>query len=571
MPPQSPFLDPGTSFATYEVQSVVGRGGMGVVYRARDVRLERTVALKLLAPEFTAHPNFRARFLRESRLAAAVDHPNIIPIYEAGDADGQLFIAMRYVPGADLRTELDLRTRLDLSEALDLLQQVADALDAAHAAGLVHRDVKPGNVLVADSSRSGHRHAYLTDFGLTRRSSSLSGLTTSGHFLGTLDYVAPEQIRGDPVDGRTDVYSFACVAHTVLVGHPPFAGEDDVALMWAHLTRVPPPVTALRPELGADVDAALAAGLAKSPDERPASCGALVAWLAGRGPAGTALLTPPGRAPAPVEPPVVPPERPVPPSEVSLPPGVPATFAPEGSAPETSAPESGAWLLPVEPSTAGPPAGATRAAPARRDRPPRGRHRRATVLAAAALAVVAVVTGLVLNLGRGGEYAPVAVQGLPYTLEAPADWRVQTYEVGDSSVTVLSPTALTGLFADDPAGMQAAAAAVTEDPGAAVGLAVYHRPRLGGDDPAGQLLAAQAVLPGQDADLRPGDRARAGDLGATAMSGTLGLGDEASLQLRVLAVDSEPRQLLVFFAPPSVFAAHAATFDRVQASLDAAG
>src|SRR3712207_3495881 len=254
---------------------------MGVVYLAHDTRLSRRVALKLLAPELTAHENFRARFLRESRLAAAVDHPNIIPIYEAGDADGQLFIAMRYVPGVDLRTELDRRHRLELPEALTLLRQVADALDAAHAAGLVHRDVTPGNVRLAEPSGHGRRHAYLTDFGLTRRSASISGLTTSGHFLGTLDYVAPEQIRGDPVDGRADVYSFACLAFATLGGRPPFDQEDDVALMWAHLSRVPPHPAELRAELAGDVDDALVAGLAKAPDDRPPSCGALVAMMEG--------------------------------------------------------------------------------------------------------------------------------------------------------------------------------------------------------------------------------------------------------------------------------------------------
>ena len=518
MRPQPAFLDPGASFAHYRVDSVIGRGGMGVVYLAHDVRLDRKVALKLLAPEYTStsHENFRARFLRESRLAAAVDHPNIIPIYAAGDAEGQLFLAMRYVPGSDLRTELDRRTRLPLPEALDLLHQVADALDAAHAAGLVHRDVKPGNVLVDERSRQGHRHAYLTDFGLTRRSTSISGLTTSGHFLGTLDYVAPEQIRGDPVDGRADVYSFACVAYAVLVGRPPFDGEDDVALMWAHLSRVPPRAAVLVPELAGSVDEALAAGLAKSPEDRPATCGALVAMMAGATPSETPAPEPPG-----------------------APPG-------GGIAPDPVA-----------------------VAEAPRPRP---RRRRAWAVAAvAALVAVAVVAGLVVLRGRGEELTTFAAEDIPYTLEVPADWVARTHEAGASSVTVLSPTDLTRLFADDPDGVRSAAAAVDADPEAVVGLAIYHRPRLDGDSPAAQLPAAQALLPGRDADLRAGEREAVGDLQGSAMGGTLGLGDDATLQVRVLALDSEPRQLLVFFAPPLVFAEQVETFDRVARSLDGTG
>ncbi|MGY1761020.1 serine/threonine-protein kinase [Geodermatophilus sp. SYSU D00779] len=520
MRPQPALLDPGTSFAHYRVDSVIGRGGMGVVYLAHDVRLDRKVALKLLAPEYTSHENFRARFLRESRLAAAVDHPNIIPIYEAGDAEGQLFLAMRYVPGSDLRTELDRRTRLPLPEALDLLHQVADALDAAHAAGLVHRDVKPGNVLVDERSRQGHRHAYLTDFGLTRRSTSISGLTTSGHFLGTLDYVAPEQIRGDPVDGRADVYSFACVAYAVLAGRPPFDGEDDVALMWAHLSRVPPRAAALLPELAGGVDEALAAGLAKSPDDRPATCGALVALMEAGTPSG-----PPAPSPSP---------------------------APAGPPPGDEDPSQ----------------------PGAVDDAPRPRSRRgwAQALAVvAALVAVAVVVGLLVLRGRGEELTTFAAEDIPYTLEVPADWAARTHEAGASSVTVLSPTDLTTLFADDPGGVPSAAAAVDADPAAVVGLAIYHRPRLDGDSPAAQLPAAQALLPGRDADLRPGERETVGDLQASAMSGTLGLGDDASLQVRVLALDSSPRQLLVFFAPPSVFAEQVDTFDRVARSLDGTG
>jgi serine/threonine protein kinase len=534
------FLDPGTMFAFYEVQSVVGRGGMGIVYRARDIRLDRTVALKLLAPEFTTHENFRTRFLRESRLAAAVDHPNIIPIYEAGDADGQLFIAMRYVPGVDLRAELDQRTRLPLPEALPVLQQVADALDAAHAAGLVHRDVKPGNVLLANPARKGRRHAYLTDFGLTRRSASISGLTTTGHFLGTLDYVAPEQIRGDPVDGRADVYSFACVAYAVLVGRPPFDEEDDVALMWAHLSRVPPRAGALQPELTPAVEEALAAGMAKSREQRPETCGALVALMEDR---TSTDLDPGFPEPEPTEAPAPgPPSRPSLHPEGPLPPGWPPAGGDSGPHPAPGVPG--------------------------------GRERRRWpvrwLVAAVALVAVAVAAGLVL-LGGGDQFTKFTDPDVPYTLDVPQDWTMHRHEAGDSTVTVLSPTDLTALFADDPAGMQAAAAAVLSDPGTVVGLAIYHRSRLSGGTPEAQLLAAQALLPGQAAELRPGEIVPVGDLEAADLRGTLGLGDDASLQLRVLALESSPRQLLVFFAPPSVFAEQTATFDRVADSLDTAG
>ncbi|WP_369137154.1 serine/threonine-protein kinase [Modestobacter versicolor] len=542
---QQPFLEPGTAFADYEVQAVIGRGGMGVVYQARDVRLDRRVALKLLAPEFTAHENFRARFLRESRLAAAVDHPNIIPIYEAGDADGQLFIAMRYVPGVDLRRELDERSRLERAEALALLQQLADALDAAHEAGLVHRDVKPANVLLADRSGHGRRHAYLTDFGLTRRSASISGLTTTGHFLGTLDYVAPEQIRGETVDGRADVYSFACLAYATLVGRPPFDQEDDVALMWAHLSLAPPRAAELRPELAGAVDDALAAGLAKSAADRPDSCGELVALMDGR------------RQPRPAAP--APGVVPVPTTRLSVPP--PGTSAPGGG------PAADGWSRPDEPLTelVHVPAGATA-------RGGRTRRRRAWPLVAVALtAVAAVLAGWLLSRDGEEPWTTFAGDGVPYTLEVPADWEVHRHEAGDSTVTVLSPTDLRGLFGDDPQGPVTAAAAVRSDPQAVVGVAVYHRPRLEGDSAEAQLQASQALLPGQGGQLRPGTRVRAGDLEATAMTGDLVLAGDVSLQLRVLVVDSTPRQLLVFFAPPAAATELADTVDRVAASLTTPG
>ncbi|MCV2491523.1 protein kinase [Geodermatophilus sp. YIM 151500] len=584
MRPQHPFLDPGAAFAHYEIRSVVGRGGMGVVYQARDVRLDRTVALKLLAPEFTAHENFRARFLRESRLAAAVDHPNIIPIYEAGDADGTLFIAMRFVRGVDLRSEIDHGRYLEPPVALDLLRQVADALDAAHAAGLVHRDVKPGNVLLTAPAPTGRRHAYLTDFGLTRRSASISGLTATGQFLGTLDYVAPEQIRGEAVDGRADVYSFACMAYRVLVGQQPFGSEDDVALMWAHLSRTPPRAASVRPELAGDVDDALAAGLAKAREDRPRTCGELVDLMEGREPQPGTAVAPPGPERAPDEEPWAGSrsDRPSHPSFPSRPAGSPSGAGrragpPPAGRPARANPPRG----PVPAGRPGPGRSAPHAPPHRpaaadggpRPGPPRrGGRSRAVAAAAGALAVLAVAAtaGVVLLTG-GEDWTTVSADGVPYTLEVPEDWTQQLHDAGDSSVSVFSPTDLTALFADEPAGMAAAAEAAGADPGSVVGLAIYHRPRLDGDTAAAQLPAAQALLPGQDADLRPGDASTVGDLPATGMTGTLGLGGDASLQLRVWSVESSPRQLLVFFAPPSVYGEHADTFDRVAASVTATG
>jgi serine/threonine protein kinase len=204
----------GKQIAGYRIEREVGRGGMAVVYRAKDLRLDRTVALKLLAPELARNDTFRKRFTHESRVAAAIDHPHIVPVFEAGETDGVLYIAMRYVAGRDLRHLLDREGPLAIADATRIAIQVASALDAAHDHGLVHRDVKPGNILVAAGTDSDHpEHVYLTDFGLTKKSLSLTGFTSVGQFVGTLDYVAPEQISGRPVDGRCDVYSLACVVH----------------------------------------------------------------------------------------------------------------------------------------------------------------------------------------------------------------------------------------------------------------------------------------------------------------------------------------------------------------------
>lgn len=270
----------GKQIAGYRIEKEIGRGGMAVVYRARDLRLERTVALKLLAPELARNDTFRRRFTHESRAAAAIDHPHIVPVFEAGETDGVLYIAMRYVVGSDLRHLLDREGPLSPATTLRIAAQVASALDAAHEHGLVHRDVKPGNILVARGTDSDHpEHAYLTDFGLTKKSLSLTGFTTVGQFVGTLDYVAPEQISGRPVDARCDVYGFACVVYEILAGHPPFRRDDDMALLWAHQYDEAPPLTEARPDLAPQADPVLAKALAKSPGDRYPSCLAFVGAL----------------------------------------------------------------------------------------------------------------------------------------------------------------------------------------------------------------------------------------------------------------------------------------------------
>ncbi|MCP3768225.1 serine/threonine-protein kinase [Streptomyces sp. MAR25Y5] len=289
----------GQRVAGYRIEREIGRGGTAVVYRARDLRLDRTVALKLLAPELARNDVFRRRFTHESRIAAALDHPHIVPVFEAGEEDGILYIAMRYVEGSDLRRLLDREGPLPFRTALRIAVQVASALDAAHEHGLVHRDVKPGNILVARGTDSDHpEHVYLTDFGLTKKSLSLTGFTTVGQFVGTLDYVAPEQISGRPVDARCDVYGLACVVHETLAGHPPFRRDDDMALLWAHQYDEPPPLTAIRPDLAPRTDAVLAKALAKSPDDRYASCLDLVAALRTAVTGDGTTTAPEGRHPA---------------------------------------------------------------------------------------------------------------------------------------------------------------------------------------------------------------------------------------------------------------------------------
>ena len=261
-------VDPriGSELFGYRVEALLGRGGMSVVYRAHDLALHRKVALKLLAPELAGDERFRSRFLRESRVAASLDHPNVIPIYEAGEAEGLLCIAMRYVEGTDLKRLLREEGALTPEQALAYCSQVASALDAAHAHGLVHRDVKPSNVLIAQGG-----HCYLADFGLTYDAADRSDLSVTGQMLGSVDYAAPEQIEGKPVDGRADVYSLGCVLHECLTGSVPFPRDSDLAALWAHVNDAPPRLP-LYPEL----DPVMKRALAKRADDRFPTCGALV-------------------------------------------------------------------------------------------------------------------------------------------------------------------------------------------------------------------------------------------------------------------------------------------------------
>jgi YVTN family beta-propeller protein len=279
----------GTRLAGYQLQGLLGRGGMGVVYLAEQTGPHRQVALKLLLDPATASEAFRTRFLRESELAAAIDHPNVLPVYDAGDTDGVLWIAMRYVDGIDLAALLEREGPLAPDQALVIVGQVAGALDAAHTRGLVHRDVKPGNILLAMEDGA-VVHAYLADFGLTKRIGGARGLTVSGQVLGTIDYVAPEQIEGGPVDGRADQYALGGVLFECLTGVVPFRRDSELAVLWAHVHDPPPRISEYRPDLPAGLDAVIGRALAKAPGDRYPSCGALIAAieaaLAGAGTAG---------------------------------------------------------------------------------------------------------------------------------------------------------------------------------------------------------------------------------------------------------------------------------------------
>ena len=364
--PTLPRLEHGSVFAGYWIDRLLDRGGMGVVYKAMDIDLDRAVALKLIAPEWMDDENATTRFRTEARLAASLEHPNIVPVHRGGEEQGVLYLAMRFVPGTNLRRMID-RSPLSFETTGVILTQIAGALDAAHARGLVHRDVKPANILISDETA--HTHAYLTDFGLTKRPGSTGSLTGTGLWVGTADYVAPEQIQGQAIDGRADIYSLGCVLYEMLTGEVAYPKDGDIAKLWAHISNPPPQPSATRPDLVPAFDAVVAKATAKDPDDRYATAGEMATAAreaiaqqqqaqsaGGAPPISLAGAVPPAAAPpAPTPPPTPMPAAPgswaatAPSTPASAPPSMPpvaqpahASSAQRGSAPAARGAAAGA-------------------------------------------------------------------------------------------------------------------------------------------------------------------------------------------------------------------------------------
>src|SRR3954452_22484667 len=341
-------LSVGGQLGSYLIESVIGRGGMSTVYRARHARLGTAVALKVLDEELSSNDAFRERFLREAKMAAGIDHPNVVPIYDTGLHGDSLYIVMRYIAGGDLKALLRTTGPLDPHTALTVLGPVARALDAAHGHGLVHRDVKPANILIQRSTDGEIEHVYLSDFGITKHAGSVSGLTGTGALVGTVDYMAPEQIQSGTVSARTDVYALGCVFYQCVSGQVPFARDGDAAVLWAHVSDELEPASKVNPDVPAALDGPIGQAMAKDPEARFTTCRAFIdactaALGAGAGVAtGRGTPTQVSEPTEPVAPPPVPVAAPAaPPAPPQPPPGPPGPRAPPSQAP---APREPSWI-----------------------------------------------------------------------------------------------------------------------------------------------------------------------------------------------------------------------------------
>ncbi|MCD0448708.1 serine/threonine protein kinase [Actinocorallia sp. API 0066] len=497
----------GRLLGDYQVLDLVGRGGMAEVYRARDQRLGRIVALKILAPHLTYDERFRTRFVRESRTVAGMDHPYIIPIFEAGEADGLLYIAMRFVGGDDLRVLMSRQRPLPAERATRLLGQIAAALDAAHEHGLVHRDVKPANVLVAGGGEEGHEHVYLTDFGLTKSTTSASGLTSQGQFVGTPRYIAPEQITGDTVDGRCDQYALACVAYEMLCGVPPFTRDNQMGLLYAHVSEVAPLPTSHRPDLSPAVDAVLGRALGKIPSERFPTCLTFVRAL--REALGEAVSDPSLRA-APY-------------------PSVPEQTPPPGLRRADTVPPSLTRLTTPSERIGG---------------------RRPVQLIGAALAVaVAVVAAAALFVPGGGTATYPGTRAAPFSFDYPGGWQARTHS---DVYMVASPAApvFEALFATPVTADWAPVAALDGDDATGVYAGVSDTL----NSTAAVPTSLPALLPGQ-ASLGAASPVTVGGAQAARYQGSLADPADPAHRLELTAFvvprASASSAFLVYFCAPS--------------------